>query len=57
MKEIEMPLASTDKYEEALAKARFEYKENPCATENEKKLLEIIFPELKESDDEKMMLR
>lgn len=49
-----MPLASTDKYEEALAKARFEYKENPCATENEKKLLEIIFPELKESDDEKI---
>ena len=52
--EIEIPLASTDKYEEALAKARFEYKENPCATESEKRVLEIIFPELKESEDEKI---
>lgn len=52
--EIEIPLASTDKYEEALAKARFEYEKNPCASEGEKRLLEIIFPELRESEDEKI---
>lgn len=52
--EIEIPLASTDKYEEALAKARFEYEKNPCASESEKRLLEIIFPELAESEDERI---
>lgn len=54
MKEIEIPLASTDKYEEALSKARFEYEKNPCASEGEKRLLEIIFPELRESDEERI---
>lgn len=57
MKEIEIPIASTDKYEEALAKARFEYKENPCASESEKRLLEIIFPELKEDKQEVIIKR
>lgn len=52
--DIEIPLASTDKYENALAKARFEYEKNPCASESEKRLLEIIFPELAESEDERI---